>query len=232
MEREQVKAFLAKPEQKFHRREIEKKRKAMLSENRLQRAGDLSQNQHSTEISRDLHPAESASFKGGQLNSLFLQNAIKRKHEHYKPTFKFLQALSRRGGSADETKALTLYESKTIPGYKCKIYEILLQQSAESCHYCQGKAPNLLSKYSSTLEYNVKVVNDIMYNEKMRLVAVFKDYLIYDDLTEFLKRPYTLSESVLRLNKIFEFYESYSQVFPNYIDLPEKEFMYKNIERK
>ena len=71
-----------------------------------------------------------------------------------------------------------------------------------------------------------------MYNEKVQIVSVFKDYLIYDDLTEFLKWPYTYQECTLRLSKIFEFYESYSQVFPNYISLPEKKFMYKNIERK
>ena len=71
-----------------------------------------------------------------------------------------------------------------------------------------------------------------MYNEKMRIVALFKDYLIFDDLTEFLKRSYTYPESTIRLNRIYEFYDSYSQVFPNYIGLPEKEFMYKNIERK
>lgn len=71
-----------------------------------------------------------------------------------------------------------------------------------------------------------------MYNEKVLVVCVFKDYLIYDDLTEFLKRPYTYPESIIRLSKIFEFYESYSEVFPNYIVLPEKRFMYKNIERK
>lgn len=38
--------------------------------------------------------------------------------------------------------------------------------------------------------YNVKIVNDIIYNESTHIVAVFKDYLIYDDLSEFLKRIY------------------------------------------
>jgi len=71
-----------------------------------------------------------------------------------------------------------------------------------------------------------------MYNEKVQIVSVFKDYLIMDDLTEFLKRPYTLQESTIRLTKIFEFYENYSQIFPNYIAIPERKFMYKNIERK
>ena len=71
-----------------------------------------------------------------------------------------------------------------------------------------------------------------MYNEKVRVVSLFKDYLIYDDLTEFLKRSYTYPEAIIRLSKIFEFYDAYSQVFPNYIRLPERKHMYKNIERK
>ena len=33
-----------------------------------------------------------------------------------------------------------------------------------------------------------KTANDIVYNEKSHIVAVFKDYLIYDDSSEFLKR--------------------------------------------
>jgi len=32
--------------------------------------------------------------------------------------------------------------------------------------------------------------------------------------------------------KICEFYERYSKVFPNYVNLPENKFMYKNIEKK
>ena len=44
--------------------------------------------------------------------------------------------------------------------------------------------------------YNVKIVNDIIYNEPTHIVAVFKDYLIYDDLSEFLKRSYKQDESI------------------------------------
>ncbi len=65
--------------------------------------------------------------------------------------------------------------------------------------------------------YNVKIVNDIIYNEPTHIVAVFKDYLIYDDLSEFLKRQYDTQESVARLPKICEFYEKNSKVFPNYV---------------
>ena len=85
------------------------------------------------------------------------------------------------------------------------------------CGYCNDERKiqefirSLLNKYTTSIEFfNVKVVNDIMYNEKVQIVSVFKDYLIMDDLTEFLKRPYSLVESTIRLTKIFEFYENYS----------------------
>lgn len=80
--------------------------------------------------------------------------------------------------------------------------------------------------------YNVKIVNDIIYNESTHMVSVFKDYLIYDDISEFLKRSYKVAEAKQRLPKIFEFYEKYSKVFPNYVTLPENKYMFKNIERK
>ena len=80
--------------------------------------------------------------------------------------------------------------------------------------------------------YNVKVVNDIIYNDNTHLVSIFKDYLIFDDISEFLKRYYTKSETKTRLTKIYSFYDKYSKVFPNYITLEENKYMFKNIERK
>lgn len=38
--------------------------------------------------------------------------------------------------------------------------------------------------------YNSKVSSDIMYNEQRHIVSVFKEYLIYDDFSEYLKRFY------------------------------------------
>ena len=68
---------------------------------------------------------------------------------------------------------------------------------------------------------NMKVVNDLIYNEQAHLVTLFKDYLIHDDINEFLKRPYTQAESFLRIPKLVTFYSQYSEVFPNYVPLPE-----------
>jgi hypothetical protein len=92
---------------------------------------------------------------------------------------------------------------------------------------------NLCKKYLTSRDYyNVKIINDVIYNENTNIVSLFKDYLIYDDVSEFLKRQYTFAEGESRLPRIFEFYEKYSKVFPNYVILPESKYMFKNIERK
>ena len=63
-------------------------------------------------------------------------------------------------------------------------------------------------------------------------MSVFKEYLIFDDFSEYLKRFYTFKEAQDRLPRVFEFYEHYSKVFPNYVSVPESKYMFKNIERK
>eukprot|EP00347_Sterkiella_histriomuscorum_P018658 403344672 len=120
---------------------------------------------------------------------------------------------------------------------------LLLNSSQNDCLFCQTTQQSyvqhpiitqqLSKKYMTSREYyDAKIVNDIIYNEPTRLVSVFKDYLIYDDVSEFLKRSYTTQEAKVRLPKIFEFYEKYSKVFPNYVVIPENQYMFKNIERK
>ncbi len=115
-----------------------------------------------------------------------------------------------------------------------------LNCSTKDCFLCTKKMSlrqvireNLNKKYLTSREsYDAKVVNDIIYNENTHIVVLFKDYLIYDDVSEFLKRSYTRRESAQRLPKIFDFYNKYSKVFPNYVILEERRFMFKNIERK
>ena len=47
---------------------------------------------------------------------------------------------------------------------------------------------NLIVHNSTIDEYNIKVINDIIYNEDKRIVSKFKDHLIYNDPAEFLRR--------------------------------------------
>ena len=86
--------------------------------------------------------------------------------------------------------------------------------------------------YSNSKLYCKHVINDIIYNERANIVATFKDYLIFDDTSEFFKRSYNFNEINIRLQKIFEFYDSYSKIFPNYTVLTEAKYIYKNIQRK
>lgn len=47
----------------------------------------------------------------------------------------------------------------------------------------------LCEKYKTDTDtYNKKIINEIIYNDKSKMVAAFKDYLIYDDLSEFMRR--------------------------------------------
>ena len=76
------------------------------------------------------------------------------------------------------------------------------------------------------------MINEIICNESSHIVALFKDYLITGDYSEFLQGTYTKSECLDILPKIYEYYESCSVIFPNYIILPESKYIYKNIQRK
>ena len=92
---------------------------------------------------------------------------------------------------------------------------------------------NLLLHYSKfEYSYSCLCINNLMFNEHCQVVARFKDFLILDDMTEFLRRFYTKKELKKRLIKIFNFYESYSKIFPNYMILPESIYLYRNIRRK
>ena len=80
--------------------------------------------------------------------------------------------------------------------------------------------------------YNIKIINEIICNDSTHIVAEFKDYLINGDYSEFLQKLYSIEESKECLPKIFEYYDSCSVIFPNYVVLPESKYIYKNIQRK
>ena len=91
----------------------------------------------------------------------------------------------------------------------------------------------LTNKYEALFQkYNSNIIDNIIYNERSHIVAVFKDRLILDDNGEFLKRYYKYDESYLRLPKFFEYYDLYSKIFPNYTSLPEGKYFYQNIQKK
>ena len=50
-------------------------------------------------------------------------------------------------------------------------------------------------------KYNSNIIDNIIYNERSHIVALFKDRLILDDNGEFLKRYYNNDESFKKSKK-------------------------------
>jgi hypothetical protein len=87
----------------------------------------------------------------------------------------------------------------------------------------------LNKKYATTKTLNQINTHHIIFNEKCRIVSKFKDFLILDDATEFLKAFYKKPQTILKLKQIFLFYETYRKIFPNYIAIfPENKHLYRN----
>ena len=66
----------------------------------------------------------------------------------------------------------------------------------------------------------------------MHYISVFKDYLFYDDISEFLNRFYNKNEIKKKIYNITKYYQNSSKLYPNYSPLNEAKYIYKNIERK
>lgn len=91
---------------------------------------------------------------------------------------------------------------------------------------------NSIKKHNSNLDkYNIKIVNDIIYDERKHIVCVFKDYLLWDENSDFLKRFYFYHEAEARIPKISGYYEKYSVIRPNYFKLDCYKILFKNIKK-
>ena len=76
---------------------------------------------------------------------------------------------------------------------------------------------NCLQVHNTTLtKYNILNINAIIFDQKNHKVATFKNYLIWDESSEFFKRYYKLNESTERIPKISEYYEEYTLFAPVY----------------
>ena len=92
----------------------------------------------------------------------------------------------------------------------------------------------LLNKkyFVNKIQYEKSIIRNIIYDGKNKIVSRFKENLIWNDTSEFIKKFYRKKESLLRLNKYYEFYNKYNKLFPNYIPLIESKYIYKNIHKK
>ena len=90
-----------------------------------------------------------------------------------------------------------------------------------------------INKYHHTKDfYNIKAIDDIINNYNSHLVSEFKDYLLMGDISEFLQKNYDINESKQFLILLIDYYKNSSLIFPNYVLLPEKKYIFKNIRKK
>ena len=98
------------------------------------------------------------------------------------------------------------------------------------------KRANYLYKYHYRkyihIHYNNLIIENLMCNGRCHVVAVFKNYLIEDDNSEYLRRFYKYRESAPRLKKLFSYHDETSVIFPNYTPLVESKYLYNNVIRK
>ena len=108
------------------------------------------------------------------------------------------------------------------------------EQSTSILSLIEKRRYKLMFENYKTVEinYNTLVINNLLCNGKNHIVAIFKEHLIDDDNSEFLRRFYTERESSIRMKKVAKYYFETSVIFPNYTPLNEAKYIYKNIMKK
>ena len=117
---------------------------------------------------------------------------------------------------------------------KIKMSNLIQKKSTSNISSYYFKSMKILYKKYLSFEnsYELICINNLIYTENCRIVARFKDFLYYDDSSEFLKKYYIKNELPQILARTFDFYAKYCKVFPNYMILPENVFLYKNLRKK
>ena len=89
-------------------------------------------------------------------------------------------------------------------------------------------------KYNSRKIYNDLIMFTLLFNKNTHLVSLFKDYMIYDYVDEFLKRFYTDTEISERLPQFSVFYKNYLTFFcqPCFTSFKYNNLIQRNREKK
>ena len=89
-------------------------------------------------------------------------------------------------------------------------------------------------KYNSRKIYNDLIMFTLLFNKNTHLVSLFKDYMIYDYVDEFLKRFYTDIEISERLPQFSVFYKNYLTFFcqPCFTSFKYNNLIQRNREKK
>ena len=76
---------------------------------------------------------------------------------------------------------------------------------------------NLVKYNFDNSSFNSLIIKSIIFDQKTHLVTEFKNFLLWDEFSEFLKRFYYLKESKNRIPKITKYYCKYTFIYPNYL---------------
>ena len=91
----------------------------------------------------------------------------------------------------------------------------------------------LISKYNmNECNYNKIIINNIIHNKKCRSFSQYNDNLTFNNENEFLNKYYSKEELYIRLHKILNFYENYSNIFPILFIFSYTKILFSNIRKK
>jgi len=130
----------------------------------------------------------------------------------YKTTFSIYSK------SFTEKKILDKKKSST-KSISHKIYQELFKYNLSPFNVYSITYKNLKKYSTSNKKYRIFIINTIIFDQRIHEVAVFKNNLLWDESSEFLKRFYKSKESVERIPKISEYYEKYTLFPPVYFGL-------------
>ena len=118
------------------------------------------------------------------------------------------------------------YQNKNIPNPKKSIKELEKIVSTKFSNQFNSK-----SKDNNILELIMEV---LIFNKDCHLVTVFKDYMIWDFIDEFLKRFYNREEGKDRIPRYAHFYRNYSKFFckPTFRDFDINEIIQDHSEKR
>ena len=123
----------------------------------------------------------------------------------------------------------------------------MLQNSKQVKKYYKKKNPkkkknyesiaynNLRNKYNFTADnYNILCINNLLNHKHCQLVSEFKEKMIVNYITEFLKREYTMKEIKKRIPKFYSYYKHYTIFFglPFFKNFVFDKILQKNGEKK
>ena len=91
--------------------------------------------------------------------------------------------------------------------------------------YCYNKL--YLTHNMTPTDYNRLLITNIIYNDQLHIVSCFKEFLIFYDPGEFLISYYCLADCKSKIKTFSEFYSLNSRIFPNYVILPESQYIGK-----